>query len=252
MEFPQLDEFVVAKVKKILPFGAVLELQEYGGLEAFTHISEVSSGWIRNIREHLKEGEITVGKVTISDSIKKQIDVSLKRVSQSEKKRKLEEWQNSKRAQKLLQRALEKAGKPLKQVEGELKELEEEFGSLYGIFDFLSKNRDAVPKAKVSKALLVSLKEIAEKEIKQKVFTTRRILKLACFTPDGLSRIKKILEDVEKMGADVHYVGAPSYFIDITGADAKALEKEMQKIEGFLNENCESETMEWSLEEQKQ
>ncbi|HLC38490.1 MAG TPA: S1 RNA-binding domain-containing protein, partial [Candidatus Norongarragalinales archaeon] len=71
--FPQLEEFVVAKVKKLLPFGAIIELEEYGGLEGFVHISEVSSGWIRNIREHLKEGQVVVAKVIALDIQKRQV-----------------------------------------------------------------------------------------------------------------------------------------------------------------------------------
>src|SRR3989338_4689624 len=148
MIYPQLDEFVIGKVKKVLPFGAILSLEEYGGLEAFVHISEVSSGWIRNIREHLKEGQIIVAKIITVDLGKKQVDASVKRVSEVEKKRKLEQWQNEKRALKLLERSVSKAGKTLKQVEAEVKLLEEEFGSIYDIFDSLAK--DVEPKAKVS------------------------------------------------------------------------------------------------------
>ena len=250
MNFPQLDEFVVAKVKKIMPFGAILDLEEYGHTEGFAHISEISSGWIRNIREHLKEGQVVVGKIIVSDSIKKQIDVSLKRVSQGEKKRKIEEWQNAKRAQKLLQRALEKAGKTLKQVEVEIKELENEFGSLYGIFEALSAK--TAPKAKVSKTLLAALQEVAEKEIKQKEFTTRRVLKITCYSPDGVERVKKIISGIGQMGVKVHYVGAPSYYIEAKAGDAKVLDKNMQKIEGYFAENCTGDTFEWSFEGQVQ
>ncbi|MFH1056552.1 MAG: S1 RNA-binding domain-containing protein [Candidatus Micrarchaeota archaeon] len=249
MEYPQLGEFVVAKVKKILPFGAVVDLEEYGGLEAFVHISEVSSGWIRNIREHLKEGQVTVAKVVASDVSKHQVDVSIKRISEIEKKRKLEEWQNSKRAKKLLERTLAKFGKTFKQVEPEVSALEEEFGSLYDVFDSLSQG--VVPQAKVSKTLLAALEETAKKEIKQKRVTLRRVLKLACYSPSGVDEVKKILEEVSGVGAQVHYLGAPKYFVDVTSADAKSAEKTLQKVEGLLEEKASSSDLEWSLEKEK-
>src|SRR3989344_5112482 len=163
MIYPQLDEFVIGKVKKVLPFGAIIGLEEYGGLESFVHISEVSSGWIRNIREHLKEGQVIVGKVVALDTSKNQVDISIKRISEAEKKRKLEEWQNSKRAQKLLEITLSKSGKTLKQAEAEVKALVDEFGSLFDVFDALAKGTEV--QAKVSKTLLSALEEKAMQKI---------------------------------------------------------------------------------------
>lgn len=249
MVFPQLEEFVVGKVKKVLPFGAIIGLEEYGGLESFVHISEVSSGWIRNIREHLKEGLVVVGKVVALDTSKNQVDLSIKRVSEAEKKRKLEDWQNSKRAQKLLERTLAKSGKTAKQVEAEVNALVEEFGSLYDVFDSLAKG--ASPKSKVSKAFSSSLEETAKKEIKPKQFSLRRVLKLSSFAANGVEEVKKILGEVSSLGARVHYVGAPRYFVDVTSLDPKGAEKAMQRIEGFLEKSAKASEIEWSFEKEK-
>ena len=251
MVFPQLDEFVIGNVKKVLPFGAIVGLEEYGGLEAFVHISEVSSGWIRNIREHLKEGQVVVGKVVSLDTSKNQVDLSIKRVSEAEKKRKLEDWQNSKRAQKLLEITLSKSGKTMKQVEPEVKALVEELGSLYDVFDSLAKGVEV--KAKVSKTLLSALEETAKKEIKPKQFSIRRVLKLSSFASDGVDQVKKLLSEVSAFGAKVHYVGAPRYFVDITSLDPKSAEKTMQKIEAFLEREAKGadSSVEWSMEKEK-
>ncbi|MBS3069928.1 translation initiation factor IF-2 subunit alpha [Candidatus Micrarchaeota archaeon] len=249
MIYPQLDEFVIGKVKKVLPFGAIIGLEEYGGLESFVHISEVSSGWIRNIREHLKEGQVIVGKVVALDTSKNQVDISIKRISEAEKKRKLEEWQNSKRAQKLLEITLSKSGKTLKQAEAEVKALVDEFGSLFDVFDALAKGTEV--QAKVSKTLLSALEETAKKEIKPKQFSVRRILKLASYAPDGVEHVKKLLSEVLEFGAKVHYVGAPRYFVDITSLDPKTAEKAMQKIEAFIEKSAKGADIEWSLEKEK-
>ncbi len=249
MIYPQLDEFVIGKVKKVLPFGAIIGLEEYGGLESFVHISEVSSGWIRNIREHLKEGQVVVGKVVALDTSKNQVDLSIKRISEAEKKRKLEEWQNSKRAQKLLEITLSKSGKTLKQVEAEVKALVDEFGSLFDVFDALAKGTEV--QAKVSKTLLSALEETAKKEIKPKQFSVRRVLKLASYAPDGVDQVKKLLAEVSGFGAKVHYVGAPRYFVDITSLDPKTAEKAMQKIEAFIEKSAKGAEIEWSLEKEK-
>ena len=50
---PRVGELVIASVSKISKFGAYCRLIEYNDLEVFLPIREVSSGWIKNIREHL-------------------------------------------------------------------------------------------------------------------------------------------------------------------------------------------------------
>ena len=245
--FPQLEDFVVAKVKKLLPFGAIIELEEYGGLEGFVHISEVSSGWIRNIREHLKEGQVVVAKVIALDIQKRQVDLSVKRVSEVEKKRKLEQWQNEKRALKLLEISVSKAGKTLKQVEADVKLLEEEFGSLYDVFEALAK--DITPKSKVSKSLLDVLGETSKREIRVKEFTIRASLSIKSFAPDGVERLKKILSQISASSkrATVHYLGAPNFFVEVTSENAKDAEKTLQKIDSMLSSGV-SPDFEYSLE----
>ena len=245
--FPQLDDFVVVKVKKILPFGAVLSLEEYGGAEAFVHISEVSSGWIRNIREHLKEGQITAGKVVARDIEKRQVDVSLKRASEVEKKRKLELWQNEKRALKLLEVSVSKAGKTLKQVEAEVKLLEEEFGSLYDVFDSLAKG--TVPKSKVSKSLLTLLEDTAKKEIRIKEVSIRADLSIKSFSEDGVGEIKKVLQKVLGVSPkiQIHYLGAPKFFVEVSSDTPKNAEKLMLKVDETIAASA-SPDLEYSLD----
>ncbi|EQD71232.1 translation initiation factor IF-2 subunit alpha, partial [mine drainage metagenome] len=45
-KLPEEGEFVVATVRSIRNFGAVVTLDEYGGREAFIHLSEVATGWV--------------------------------------------------------------------------------------------------------------------------------------------------------------------------------------------------------------
>ena len=61
---PRVGELVIANVSKISKFGAYCRLPEYGELEVFLPIREVSSGWIKNIREYIHEGQKLVCTVT--------------------------------------------------------------------------------------------------------------------------------------------------------------------------------------------
>ncbi|MGN1321035.1 MAG: S1 RNA-binding domain-containing protein, partial [Methanosphaera sp.] len=52
-EWPEEGDLIVGTVHKVLNYGAFAKLEEYEGKEAFIHISEVSSGWVKNIRDYV-------------------------------------------------------------------------------------------------------------------------------------------------------------------------------------------------------
>jgi translation initiation factor 2 subunit 1 len=105
---PEIGELVVGTVVRIVPYGAYVTLDEYNNVEGLLHISEVSSGWVRNIGEHIREGQKTVVKVLRTDPQKMHVDLSLRRVSEREKKDKLLEWKQESRGRRLLDMAAEK------------------------------------------------------------------------------------------------------------------------------------------------
>jgi translation initiation factor 2 alpha subunit (eIF-2alpha) len=53
---PEPGELVVSTVKKIAPYGAYVALDEFNDTEGLLHISEISSRWVKNIRDHVREG----------------------------------------------------------------------------------------------------------------------------------------------------------------------------------------------------
>ena len=103
-EFPAREELVVVKVKRLMPYGAVCVLEEYGNKEGFVHISAVSSAWIKNIRSVLTEGQVRVALVLNVDVAKNQIDLNLRGVSEQQEKTRLEDRKRDKRFDKLFER----------------------------------------------------------------------------------------------------------------------------------------------------
>jgi translation initiation factor 2 subunit 1 len=47
-DYPEVGDLVVCTVKNIKDFGVIVTLDEYEGKEGFIHISEISSGWIKD------------------------------------------------------------------------------------------------------------------------------------------------------------------------------------------------------------
>ena len=71
VEWPEIGDFVIATIQKITDYGAYVMLDEYEK-QGLLHVSEVSSGWVRNIRDFVREGQKTVLKVLRVDAQKGQ------------------------------------------------------------------------------------------------------------------------------------------------------------------------------------
>src|SRR5215472_17661215 len=101
-EFPEEGELVVGTVTSIRNFGAFVKLDEFNDREAFIHLSEVATGWVKYIRDHIREGQKIVARVLRIDPAKSQIDLSLKRINDHQRREKTQSWKNEQRAMRLL------------------------------------------------------------------------------------------------------------------------------------------------------
>src|SRR5579871_3257857 len=101
-EYPEEGELVVGTVTSIRNFGAFVTLDEYNNREAFIHLSEVATGWVKYIRDHIREGQKVVARVLRLDTSKNQVDLSLKRINDHQRREKLQGWKNEQKAIRLL------------------------------------------------------------------------------------------------------------------------------------------------------
>src|SRR3990170_2842269 len=140
-EWPEEGELVVCSVQNVKNFGAFVSLDEHEGKEGFIHVRDVATGWVKYIRDHVREGQKVVCKVLGVDAERGHIDLSLKQVNEHQKREKVQEWKNEKKAEKLLEIVGTKVGKTLDQAFSEAGEkLVGEFGSLYGAFEEVAAN----------------------------------------------------------------------------------------------------------------
>ncbi len=231
-DFPEFGDLVVCTVTNVKNFGAFVTLDEYGGKEGFIHVRDVATGWVKYIRDHVREGQKIVCKVLGVDEEKGHIDLSLKQVNEHARREKIQDWKNEKKADKLLEIAGTKLGKSLDQAFSEVGEkLLDEFGSLYGAFEQVTTDPDALKDIGLDKKWVAAITEVAKENIELPSVSIDGLLEITCPGPDGIDHIKKAL--ATGFGSDegeikIHYVGAPRYKVSVTAMDYKLAEQELK------------------------
>ncbi len=232
---PSGGELVLCKVERINPNSAYLILEEYG-IEGMVHISEVSRGWIKDIRNHLKTGQTVVAKVIrINENA---IILSIKRVDEKQKKDKIREYNLENKAEKMLELAAKKLGKTLEKAYEEAGYLlQEKFGSMYeGFRKSITQN---IAERGISQEWVSAIKEIAEKSIEQKEFEIKAKLFVKTIKPNGINIVKNILLDIEKKGFEVKYIAAPEYLIKYRTKNVKQDKKKFSNMLSSLSGDAE-------------
>ena len=134
--FPEHGELVVCTVKNVKNFGAFVTLDEYDDKEGFVHVRDVATGWVKYIRDYIREGQKIVCKVLGVDSSKGHIDLSLKSVNEHQKREKIQQWKNEKKAEKLVEIIAERMGISVDDAYDEFgNDLLETYETLYGAFE---------------------------------------------------------------------------------------------------------------------
>src|SRR3989475_281823 len=129
--FPEVGDLVVATVKRVEDYGAYVKLDEFAGIEGLVHISEMATTWVRNIRDHAREGQKLVLKVLRVNPQRNQIDLSLRRVTGREKSEKMLEWKKERKADAILKSTADKLQRPEPEIDDLRTVLLDKFGSLY-------------------------------------------------------------------------------------------------------------------------
>src|SRR5947208_16656954 len=92
---PEPGEIVVCTVREITSHGIYVNLDQYGGMNGFLHVSEISTAWERNIERVAKPQQRAVLKVIRADRTRKEIDLALGQVTNEGRRAKNSEWQRA-------------------------------------------------------------------------------------------------------------------------------------------------------------
>ncbi len=234
-EFPEEGELVVGTVRNVQNFGAFVTLEEYPGKEGFVHIAEISSGWVKRIRDFVRERQRVVCKVLGVDSRKGHVDLSLKRVNEHQRRDKIQEWKNEQKAEKIFEIVAERVGStPEKCYEDFGYKLIDHFGSLYTAYEEAAYDLDTLREEGFEGDWLEPFAEVAKENIQVPFVDIAGFLDVEAYGPDGVEGVRQSLGAAEKgefedVEIQVQYMGAPHYRVKVRAPDYKVAEEQLRK-----------------------
>jgi len=227
--FPEEDEFVLCTVTGINPHSVFVTLDEFGGRTGMIHISEVAPGRIRNIKDYVQEGKKVVCKVIQIREDRGHIDLSLRRVNEAQRRRKLNEIKQEQVAEKIIDAVAKQQKKKTEELFKKLSEkILQDYDTIYEAFeDIVAEEVDISDYT--DKKTADMLTEIVKIRIKPEIIAIGGEVELTSYAPNGIDLVKKTLQEIEKGGVDVRYLGAGTHHVELRGEDYKEAEKTLKK-----------------------
>ncbi len=240
-EFPEEGELVVCTVQSVKNFGAFVTLDEYGNKEGFVHVRDVATGWVKYIRDYIREGQKVVCKVLGVDQSKGHIDLSLKSVNEHQRREKIQQWKNETKAEKLLEIIAGRIGITVEESYIQFGDnLIDKFGSLYAAFEQCAASADALEENGFKDDWTKVFTDVARENVTPPYVQISGIIELKCPKADGVDMIRNaLLTGLEpaKDRAKIQYVGAPRYRIVVSAPDYKSAEEDIKEITAQIVES---------------
>ena len=249
---PETDEIVLCKVTKIYPNSVFVQLVEYND-SGMVHISEVSPGRIRNLRDYVSIGRQIVCKVLRIDRDRGHIDLSLRRVNSSQRKEKLEETKAELKAESILKTIAKRLGQKTEEIYRQVSDkVFEEYSYLYLCFKDVASGDADLMKLGVDKVIAKELTKVILDKFRPERITIEGEINVKTYASEGVKKIREILLEIESASPTIKlfYLGAGRYKIIIEDVDYKPAEKNFKKVESIL-EKFKDKISEASLERDK-
>ena len=256
-KLPDLGEIVIVTVKEVTGHGAYVTLDEYDNLTAFLHISEIATGWIRNIERYVKAKQKTVLKVIRVNPTRSEVDLSLKQVTGEEKKAKVMEVKKDEKGANFMDVIKTNLGYDQSNIKEIEEKISQKYDFIYDAFEAVAIKGPEVLSTLDLKPEVIEAIELESKKIQIPHIEVRAVLDITVRKGDGIDTIKNILGSVDgsknNSKIDITYIGAPKYRITVTAENFKIAEKALNHAIEKIKTNIEKNagTFKFTREESK-
>ena len=245
--WPEPGELVVGEIDEIADFGVFVDLDQYEDKRGLCHISEVASGWIKNVRDHVREGQTVVAKVLDVDESSDQIDLSIKDVNEHQRKDTIQDWKNERKADNWMLIALGEDVSDERYTEV-ANALLVEYDSLYDAFEAAAiRGEEALEDVDVDDEAIEAIVDAARDNVSVPYVDVTGYVDLESPAPDGVDDVTAALKAAGGNGEvpdgvelDVGYVGSPEYRIKVRAPDYKTAEAQLEAAAERASESIET------------
>lgn len=240
--FPEETETVLCTVTKIHYHSVFVKLDEYNNQSGMIHISEISPGRIRNLNDYVQEGKKIVCKVLRINRERGHIDLSLRRVSQVQRRTKVDSLKQEQKAEKIIEFVAKNNKMETMELFNAIKDkVFSQFDSVHECFQAIVDNEFSIKELGLSPKLSKSLEELIRLRIKPPKVEIKGELVLESFLPDGLAVVKECLESVlsKHKNMEIFYLGGGRYSFRITTGDFKSAEKILKEATEYMEDFME-------------
>ena len=175
---------------------------------------------------------------------RREVDLSMRRVSEDVKRQKLQEYKNNRKAKNMLAYIADKNNIPQQQMMNQVIEpLIEEFGDLYsGLLEIRRRGPQILTNIGVDEKLAQSIYELTLKELQKNTVSLIGQVNMRVFEPNGIEIIKdafaelkkKSRKDSENIDINMYVISPPRYRISIETRDWKTAEQIWKEIQDTL------------------
>lgn len=231
-DMPEVGELVLALVTSMSSHGAKVVLEEYNNMYGFLHVSEIATGWVKNISRFITVNQKVVLKVIRIDSARVEVDLSLRQVSGEDRKQKLLSVKRYDKTRTIFDSLQTRLKITENQKNQYFDMIEDQFGTVYSGLEDLIKNGDkAFNKLDIPKEVTTELVNISKTKISIPIVNVTGIIQVTTYDPDGINLIKdsmsKVLSNKSRNKLEISYLGSPKYKITVYAEDYKTAEKNL-------------------------
>jgi translation initiation factor 2 subunit 1 len=225
--FPEESDLVLCTVTNIQHNSIFVNIHEYGRQGMIT-ISEIAPGRIRNIRDYVLEGKVVVCKVLSVNPERGYIDLSLRRVTEGQRREKNDEIKQEIRAEKIIEMTahlLKTDFPPFYNMISE--KLLKEYFYIYQAFNDVLNGVLELHKY-FDKNIADALDKTLREKIRPKEIIIAGDVSISVWEENGVQLIKDTLihaQNVAKTGIKIAYLGGGKYRIMVKGNEYKNVEK---------------------------
>src|SRR3989344_5616237 len=216
--FPESEEIVLCTVKRILHNSVFVDLDEYESKEGIIHISEISPGRIRTIREFVREGKKIVCKVLRINQVHGNIELSLRRVNMAQRVRKLNQEKLDVKCQKMVEMVAKDLGLRPEDVLEKVNVVVNEYGSLgEGFQEMVKGGEKGLTDLGVEKKVASKIDEIVKLRMKPPEVRVVKELRVVNGSAEGIEGIKESFRKMDefakgrKFDVEAVYIGGAGY-----------------------------------------